>query len=476
MHINESAKTLLSLAENAPASLQDIAQAWSGFSATGIAGTSPLPSFWQAVNQGVSVEYTIERKSAGACTHRFLQVNADPVFGSDKVAVAGVLVVIRAVNSFDSYFAGQHHPADIIYHQMVEAVEDYVIVFLDASGNVCNWNRGAERIKGYTANEIIGKSFKVFYTQEAVASGLPGRLLAEAARDGRTTDEGWRVRKDGTRFWATVLLTAIFNEKNEVTGFTKVTRDITLRRDAEQQVLQLNEKLQRANAELEQFAYIASHDLQEPLRMVSSFIRLLEMKYKDQLDDTAREYIRIAVSGATRMKQLIDDFMEMVRINNESRLELSEFDSEELVHEVVQIRLAEYKYKNVQVKTFDLPVIVANRKQVRQVFMQLIANALQHGVSADPVIEIGCTDEGQNWQFYVKDNGPGIDPQYHERIFLLFKKLQREEDQRNTGIGLAVCKKIVEFHDGAIWVNSDPGKGASFYFTLPKRELNRSHE
>lgn len=250
--------------------------------------------------------------------------------------------------------------------------------------------------------------------------------------------------------------------------------DITLRKQNEDLVLQQRNNLEKrakelleSNAELERFAYVASHDLQEPLRMVSSFLQLLNKRYKDKLDQKAHEYIAYAVDGAERMKRLILDLLEYSRVNS-SVIAKEDVDVNEVIND---LRLT---YKNLLLETNGtinsekLPLVKGNKTQILQLFQNLIGNAFKYRSEKPPVIDISCKEDNSSYRFSVSDNGIGIDPKFFQKIFIIFQRLHQREQYSGTGIGLAICKKIIEKHGGKIWVNSTPGQGSTFYFTLPK--------
>jgi PAS domain S-box-containing protein len=593
----------------------------------------------------------------------------------------------------------------------VSAVKDYAIFMLDPDGTVASWNEGAKRIKGYTEADIVGEHFSTFYTEEDTENGVPDRNLEKAAEEGRAEDEGWRVRQDGSRFWANVVITAIRDDDGELQGFTKVTRDmteqhayelqiqqerdlieqiletvpvgicvvdgdsefvrtnqqmldvtgleradigdrsisslelyddegepipadelpwtqvmeeahpvydfqcrtpgaggdhrwlsinavpleyprsddsrvivsideITNQKDREQQLEQrkseletelsgilgrisdaffaldedwqfthLNEqaadlfeqsdedlfgrsfwdvfpsrsggqlrdefeaametqeptnfelydedidawleynvypsesglsiyihditdrreyqrRLEESNERLEQFAYAASHDLQEPLRMVSSYLQLLERRYEDEFDSEAREFLEFAVDGADRMREMIEGLLEYSRV--ESRGEPFEpVDLDDVLADVrddLQMRITE---SDAELTVESLPRVEGDRSQLRQVFQNLLENAIKYAGDKPPQIHVDAERDGTQWRLTVSDTGIGFDPEQAEQVFEVFERLHTSEQYSGTGTGLALCERIIERHGGDIWVDSEPGEGTTFSFTLP---------
>ena len=221
-----------------------------------------------------------------------------------------------------------------------------------------------------------------------------------------------------------------------------------------------------SNEELEQFAYISSHDLQEPLRMITSYLQLLQRRYQGNLDEKADKYIHFAIDGAARMQNLIIDLLEYSRVSTGNN-ELEIIDCEFILNQVLSDLKAVIKENNAIISHDPLPEVMADPTQMVQVFQNLILNGIKfHGEEA-PKIHIAAEKKAIEWVFSVQDNGIGIDPQYSERIFEIFKRLNSREKYPGTGIGLAICKRIVERHGGRIWVESELGKGSTFYFTLP---------
>jgi len=248
--------------------------------------------------------------------------------------------------------------------------------------------------------------------------------------------------------------------------------DITERKRQKEKLEKYAEDLARSNAELQQFAYVASHDLQEPLRMVTSYLGLLEKKYGHDLNPQAKEYMSFAVDGSQRMKRLIDDLLQYSRVDSQP-IVLEEVDMNELVKVVEedhQISIAETKAELV---VDPLPVICADRTQMKQLLTNLISNAIKFHDSEPPRVEVSAITYQREFVFSVKDNGIGIDPRYKEKLFKMFSRLHTRDEYPGTGIGLAITKKIVERHGGRIWFESEPGEGTTFFFTIPQRKNER---
>jgi PAS domain S-box-containing protein len=278
-------------------------------------------------------------------------------------------------------------------------------------------------------------------------------------------------RRDGV--WRWILGTGVprSGPDEEFSGLIGSCFDITERKQAEAEMQHIMADLKRSNQELEQFAYVASHDLQEPLRMVSSYVQLLARRYKGKLDSDADEFINYAVDGVNRMKVLINDLLTFSRVGTRGK-ELSLVELKDII-DVVLSNLQLAIEENEAIITYDeLPQVLADEGQMIQLFQNLIGNAIKFRSEEPPRIHIGVKQEKEQWQFSVHDNGIGIDPQFGERIFIIFQRLHTREEYPGTGIGLSICRKIVERHGGRIWVESQPGQGATFHFTLPAMEQN----
>jgi PAS domain S-box-containing protein len=259
-------------------------------------------------------------------------------------------------------------------------------------------------------------------------------------------------------------------------GLSVLFRDISDRKVAEQNLQKLNAALQiktqeltNSNTELERFAYVASHDLQEPLRMVSSFMQLFEKKYERLVDETGKKYIQFAVDGAERMKLLIRDLLQYSRAGSGS-LEIKQVNMNVVLKEVLLLFKNEIYQVDAEIKYGNLPIIQAGKSAMIQLMQNLIGNALKYRREEKPVVEISGVETDQEWIIHIKDNGIGIEPRYFEKIFIVFQRLHNKNEYGGTGIGLSVCKKIVERYKGRIWVASEPGKGSVFSFSIPKKK------
>jgi len=351
------------------------------------------------------------------------------------------------------------------YASLLGEIQDYAIITLDIHGNIVNWNKGAERIKGYTAQEIVGKHFSIFYTPAASAENQPELLLDAAIRDGRAQSEGYRVRKDNSLFWSSVAITALHNNEGELTGFIKITRDLTEKKLMEDQTQLYLRKLEEENRELEQFTYIASHDLQEPLRSISTLVELVATEYNGKLDENADQYLRFIRETSNRMSDLIKALLDYSRIG---KVKVKEpVDCNQIILNVVDDLRAAIHESKAQVIMENLPIVHAYPIELKLLFQNLLSNAIKfRQKDISPVIRITCVKREHEYEFTFADNGIGIAPRHQEKVFEIFQRLHNKLQYEGTGIGLAHCKKIVTLHGGRIWFTSVPGEGSQFYFTI----------
>jgi PAS domain S-box-containing protein len=289
-------------------------------------------------------------------------------------------------------------------------------------------------------------------------------------------EDEYRFRKsDGTYAYVFDKGYIIRNTEGKAERMIGATQDVSQRKESEALLHELNNRLKKraeelvsSNIELERFAYVASHDLQEPLRMITSFLQLFRKRYEGKIDETADQYIHFAVDGAERMKILIMDLLEYSRVGSSAEL-FQEIDLDELLHELKAVFYKTCEEKGATIRFDAMPVVKANRTQLFQLFQNLVSNALKYHGEQAPEIVITCRQEADEYIFSVKDNGIGIDPLFHEKIFVIFHRLHSRSEYGGTGIGLAICKKIVERHGGKIWVESELGKGSNFFFSISRR-------
>ena len=511
--------------------------------------------------------------------------------GSDTVRCAETENRLAQIESRGRLVEEALRESEERYRLLLDGIQDYAIFMMDPSGQIVSWNAGAERIKGYRADEIIGHNFSCFFPPEDIVRGRPEEVLRVTAVNGRHEEQGMRVRKGGSRFLASITFTALRDAAGNLCGFsefshdlseskesgakfrglleaapdpmvvvnksgeivllnlqaekqfgyhhhelvgqmvkniipegfaewliadsvrseedalaqeigtgieltglrkngtefpieimlsplqsaegvlvTAAIRDISIRKRSEERLMKIMGELKRSNDELQQFASVASHDLQEPLRMVASYTQLLAKRYKGQLDADADEFIAYAVDGSNRMQGLIRDLLAYSRAGTNGKI-LHEISTENALLDALANLRATIK-ESAAVVTYDpLPSITTDGSQLAQVFQNLVGNAIKYRNVEIPRVHITATQNGgKEWIFSVRDNGLGIDPQYSERIFILFQRLHGQKEFDGSGIGLAICKKIVERLGGRIWVESEPKKGSTFYFALPEKD------
>jgi PAS domain S-box-containing protein len=350
------------------------------------------------------------------------------------------------------------------YRGLLEAAPDAMVV-VDQAGAIVLLNAQAEKQFGYRRDELLGQP-----VTNLIPEGFAERLAADALRPAaealaQVIGTGLELvarRRDGSEFPIELMLSPLASAEGAL--ITAAIRDISVRRAAEAELREMVEALRQSNIELEQFAYVASHDLQEPLRMVSSYTELLGRRYAGKLDADADEFIAFAVDGATRMQRLIQDLLEYSRIGTKGR-QLTPISSED-AFATASLNLRRMIEDEGATVTHDpLPMVLADETQLVQLFQNLVGNGIKYRSAEAARIHVSAVPAGDRWEFTVADNGIGIDPEYHDRIFGMFQRLHGREEA-GTGIGLAIAKKIAERHGGSITVDSTLGAGATFRYSL----------
>ncbi len=397
----------------------------------------------------------------------------------DKGRVLGAVVVFHDITDRkraeveQARLLRQAEQAEAKFRGLLESAPDAILT-VDQAGTIVLVNSQAERIFGYQREEVLGQPVEMLVPERHRAVQPAHREHYLRAPSPRPMDPGLELRgrrKDGTEFPAEVSLSALTTDQGVLV--TSVIRDITERKQAEEQLRRAAEalaqqtlELARSNADLEQFAYVASHDLQEPLRMVASYTQLLQRRYQGRLDADADEFITFAVDGAQRMQRLIGDLLAYSLVGTRGQ-QLAPTDTAAVVDRVVVDLGAVIAESGAAVTRGDLPTVLADAPQLGQLFQNLLINAIKFRGAEPPRVHVSAARHGGAWLFTVQDNGIGIAPEYAERIFVIFQRLHHRTKYPGTGIGLAICKKIVERHGGRIWIESTPGQGASFHFTIP---------
>lgn len=355
-------------------------------------------------------------------------------------------------------------------------VSELAIIMIDGTGIIKSWNRGAEEIYGFPADEVLGKSVQFLYSQ-GEGQFRATDYLNQTQKTGRLEHKEWQPKKDGSLFHASIIITPLWKENGELKGFSYTTRDITLqtRLERENKALQnhLEEKVRRrtrelevVNKELEAFSYSVSHDLRAPLRAIIGFSKILIEDYESALDTDGKRYLNNIFKNADLMGQLIDDLLKFSKM---SRLEVvaDSVDMRQLVDMAIK-EILPTPGENYSFEIKDIPPCRGDAGMLRQVWVNLIDNAIKYSSKTkNPRIEIGGRQEGNESLYYVIDNGVGFDMKYANKLFGVFQRLHSNDEFEGTGLGLALIQRIVHKHNGKITAAAEPGKGATFYFTIP---------
>lgn len=403
----------------------------------------------------------MEQQGTGVRPEAPLSVNAAEGSGrpSEALSYEGPLEdITERKQALEALLASQER-----YRDLFENAHD-IIYTTSLQGEFTSFNQAGERVTGYTREEALGKSFRDVVApehQELVQEMIRRKLGGEA----HTTYELEIVAKDGTRRFLETSSRLMFSEGCPV-GVQAIARDITERKRAEAVVAKQALELARSNAELEHFAWIVSHDLQEPLRIARSFAELLAERCRGRLDADADEFISHIVDATQRMHKLIQALLEYSRVSTRDH-PFSHTDGGEVLERVLRDLSVPLRETGATVTQDPLPVVMADGLQLGQLFQNLIGNAVKFRRQEPPRIHVAADRQAAEWVFSVRDNGIGIDPAEFERIFQIFERGHAQQTYPGTGIGLAISKRIVERHGGRIWLESKPGEGSTFYFTIP---------
>ena len=377
--------------------------------------------------------------------------------------------------------------SDARYRRLFETAQDGILILDADTGQVVDANPFMKDLLGYSQEEFLGR--KLWEIGPFKGEDASKSAFAELQRNDRLHYEGLPLEtKDGRRVEVEFISNAYLVDSTRLIHCN--IRDITERMRVNQaleaankemafqieekgkradELVMINAELARSNAELEQFAYVATHDLQEPLRAVASCVQLLQKRYEGQLDARADEFITHAVDGTKRMQTLINDLLAYSRISTHAQI-FASTNCELVVHEALANLMVAIQESGAVITRDKLPMVNGDATQLTQLFQNLVGNALKFRGDRPSKIHIGAERENGDWRFSVADNGIGMEPQYFERVFLVFQRLHTRKEYQGTGIGLAICKKVVERHGGRIWAESEPGQGATFWFTIPERK------
>ena len=337
----------------------------------------------------------------------------------------------------------------------------------DLNGVVNYWNHAAETIYGWTREEAIG--INILDLTPSLGFRNQANQIMEVLRKGQSWQGEFQVRKkDGTRFPVRISNSPVYDEDNNLSGMLGISSDITQEKESQKLIKQYMQKLERSNEELEQFAFVASHDLQEPLRMVASFMDLLKRKYGHKIDEKGHQYIYYATDGAKRMKNIILDLLNYSRAGKVTELK-EQIDINNILFEFKQLRRKIISEKNAKLVFDNLPIIHSYKAPITQIFHCLLDNALNYNKEdIPPLIKINFDENEKDYLFLIHDNGIGINPKFHDKVFMIFQSLHNDKKNSGTGIGLSIAKRQVEFLGGKIWFESEEGEGSIFYVQIPK--------
>jgi PAS domain S-box-containing protein len=351
-----------------------------------------------------------------------------------------------------------------LYRIQVLGLRDYAMFIIDPDGILKSWNAGVEQLLGYSEQDWVGRPAAIIFTPEDKAAEVCESEMRVARETGSATDIRWHRRKDGTQLFANGVMNCLHDEQGVLIGYAKILSDETARK-------QLQDSLTESNSALEQFAFVASHDLQEPLRTMSAFSEMLVEKYGGKLDAEADQILGFIGSASVRMSTLVRDLLAYARLTTEEARPSSIALDEDL--EAALTHLTQAIEESGAMVTHDpMPTLQVDRGQMVRLFQNLIGNAVKYRKPGQPPkVHISAEQIGTEWVISIRDNGIGFDPKYASDIFAPFKRLHTAEEYPGTGVGLAICRRIVQAQGGRIWAESQPDEGTTVFFTLPVESL-----
>jgi len=422
-----------------------------------------IPKILERIARGERVDHYETKRKTKDGQIVTVSLTVSPIRDSTGTVI-GASKVARDITGQNAISELQQHLAAI-----VESSDD-AIVSKDLDGIIRSWNRGAERLFGYRADEIIGKHISTLAAPERVDE-IPDIL--DRLKRGERVDHyrTKRKTKDGRILTVSLTVSPVRDAAGRIIGASKVARDITEREAQEHALSEANAALTRSNADLQQFAHSASHDLQEPLRMVAAYSELLKREFGEKLGSKGDQYIAYTIQGALRMEQLLNDLRAYAQASSSGQEPAEYIDANEILDQALANLEAGIQESGASVTRAALPRIRIHGFQLEQIFQNLIGNSIRYRSNEPPLIHVAAERRGDEWLFSVQDNVIGIDPRYKELIFGIFKRLHSSAEYPGTGMGLALCQRVVERCGGRIWVESAPGRGSTFFFTIPDRKF-----